>query len=100
MSLIWTVGCDHLGNPLSLADRLARARDYCIRLCVSLRYKSVGFLSESVNLRHLYEYLGRAIPSDVEEAIMQPYSSLRGLVFDAFAGQLCDRGRAARVDAR
>jgi hypothetical protein len=44
-----------------------------------------------VSLRPLYVYLERAIPSDVERAIMHPGSSPRGLAFDAFAGHLCER---------
>jgi len=109
----WTIGCDHLGNPLSPADRLARARDYWTRFAVLLRTGSVGYPSDLVNLHHLYEYLGRAIPSDVHEAMMLPgnlrhlyeyldpsagkeamilpIGSLRGLAFDALAGDSCDR---------
>jgi len=87
----WTIGCDHLGNPLSLADRLARARDCWARFCILLSRNNVGHPSDMVYLRHLYEYLGRAMPSDVEQAILHPGSSLRGLAFDCFAGDLCDR---------
>ena len=86
----WTILCDHLGNPLSLADRLSRARDYWTRFASLLRKNSV-YPSDLVNLRHLYEYLGRAIPSDVHEAILRPDSSLRGLAFDCLAGDLRDR---------
>ena len=94
MSSNWTILCDHLGTPLSLADRMARAREYWTQFCILLGDRRVGYPSDLVNLRHLYEYLGRAIPSDVHEAIMPPCNhvqSLRGLAFDALAGHPCDR---------
>ena len=91
MSRNWDILSDHLGNPLSLAARLARARDYWTRFCCLLCTGGVGYPSDMANLRHLYVYLDRAIPVDVEQAIMLPFSSLRGLAFDAFAGHLCDR---------
>ena len=50
-----------------------------------------GYPSGMVNLGHLHFYIERAIPSDVERAIMHPGSSPRGLAFDAFAGHLCER---------
>jgi hypothetical protein len=53
-----------------------------------------GFLhaqSDLLNLRHLYGYLDRCMPSDVEQAMLHPDSSLRGLAFDALAGQPSDR---------
>ena len=68
----WTIGCDHLGNPLSLADRLARARDCWARFCILLSRNNVGHPSDMVCLRHLYQYLGCSIPSDVQEAMMLP----------------------------
>jgi hypothetical protein len=54
-------------------------------------WKCVGYPSDMVNLRHLHFYIERAIPTDVEQAIMHPGSSPRGLAFDAFAGHLCER---------
>jgi len=51
----------------------------------------VGYPSDKVNRRYLNVYLERAIPSNVEQAIMHPNSSLRSLAFDAFAGLLCER---------
>ena len=82
---------DRWGNPMSLAHRLARAHDYWSRFCDLLRKGSIGYPSDMMNLRHLYVYLDRAIPRDVEQAIMYPGSSLSGLAFDAFAGRLCNR---------
>jgi hypothetical protein len=70
---------------------MGRAHLYWTRFCDILRRGSVGYPSDMVNLRTLYAYLDRAIPGDVEQAIMYPGSSLRGLAFDAFAGHLCDR---------
>ena len=91
MSTNWRIGRDHLGLPLSDDQRMGRAHLYWTRFCDILRRGSVGYPSDMANLRHLYVYLDRAIPADVEQAIMLPFSSLRGLAFDAFAGQLCDR---------
>ena len=91
MSTNWKIACDDSGVPLSFFHRIACARWYWTRFAILLGKNSVGYPSDMVNLRHLYEYLGRAIPSDVEQAIMYPGSSLRGLAFDAFAGHLCDR---------
>ena len=95
---------DRWGKPLSRARRLAMAHDYWCRFCDILRKGSVGYPSDLSNLRHLYVYLDRALPADVEQAIMDPGSSLRGLAFDAFAGQLCDRAgelpEAMRAECR
>jgi len=91
MSQCLDILTDRWGNPLSLAARLARAHDYWTRFCCILCKGSVGYPSDMANLRNLYVYLDRAIPADVEQAIMYPGSSLRGLAFDAFAGHLCDR---------
>jgi len=91
MSQCLDILTDRWGNPLSRARRLAMAHDYWCRFCDILRKGSVGYPSDLSNLRHLYVYLDRALPHDVEQAIMLPFSSLRGLAFDAFAGQLCDR---------
>ena len=91
MSQCLDILTDRWGNPLSDAARLARARDYWTRFCCLLCTGSVGYPSDMANLRHLYVYLDRAIPADVEQAIMLPFSSLRGLAFDGFAGHLCDR---------
>ena len=91
MSQCLDILTDRWGNPLSRAARLARAHDYWTRFCCLLRRGSVGYPNDMVNLRHLYVYLDRAIPGDVEQAIMHPGSSPRGLAFDAFAGHLCDR---------
>ena len=71
----------HLGVPLSLADRMARARDYWARFAALLHTDSVGYPSDLRNLRCLYANLNRAMPSDVEQAILRPDSSLRGLAF-------------------
>ena len=91
MSQCLDILTDRWGNPLSRAHRLARAHDYWCRFCDILRKGSVGYPSDLSNLRNLYVYLDRALPADVEQAIMLPFSSLRGLAFDAFAGHLCDR---------
>jgi len=70
--------CDRLGNPMSLAQRLARAHTYRTRFCCLLCTGSVGYPSDMTNLRHLYEYLDRAIPADVEQAIM--YNTLPSIL--------------------
>jgi hypothetical protein len=44
------------------------------------------------NLRNLYGYLDRAMPADVEQAIMHPGSSERNIAFDALAGDHRERG--------
>ena len=72
---------DRWGKPLSRARRLAMAHDYWCRFCDILRKGSVGYPSDLSNLRHLYVYLDRALPRDVEQSIMDPGSSLRGLAF-------------------
>ena len=104
MSQCLDILTDRWGNPLSRARRLAMAHDYWCRFCDILRKGSVGYPSDLSNLRNLYVYLDRALPRDVEQAIMDPGSSLRGLAFDAFAGQLCDRAgelpEAMRAECR
>ena len=74
-----------------MGDAAWRASGIVRWVCCLLCKGSVGYPSDMANLRHLYAYLDRAIPADVEQAIMLPFSSLRGLAFDAFAGHLCDR---------
>jgi len=63
--------------------------------------KRLHGLSDLCNLQHLYADHGdldRAMPADVEQAIMQPGSSLHDIAFGSFAGlDCCGKSRAVAL---
>ena len=80
--------------PPSSVQRLKNAREYWRRFGVSLILDDVK--PGDVRWLHvLYGYLDRTMPADVEQAIMHPGSSLRGITFDAVAS--CPHAREDEI---
>src|SRR4051812_291203 len=68
--------CTNSRAGLLVAPPHARTA-YWTRFSILLGHKCVGYPSDMVNLRHLYAYLERAIPSDVEQAVMHVTGAIR-----------------------
>ena len=79
---------DWRGRPLSMTQRADMARYGWTQFAALLRDGHVGSLGDLYGVQDLYGYVNRPTPPDVEQAMIHPASSLRGLAFDALALRL------------